>query len=171
MARIDLVPKGRDEDGLPDGMGTPPRPVRRRSAALKVDRLTHERDAIAAERRQLTEIMKGSGTNTPLPISIALMLVLALQAVAQEVTAKYPSMSPLEKYLMGGTAEVSLMPESISGSAEIPVLIRQAYEHRLKAKMVSPDPISTGRASKEQFSMILETSIVPSVVSRDSFGD
>jgi hypothetical protein len=55
-----------------------------------------------------------------------------LQVVAQEVTAKYPSMAPLEQYLMDRPAETSLArsaaPESISGSAEILVLTRHGYE-------------------------------------------
>jgi len=60
------------------------------------------------------------------------MLVLALQVVAQDMTAKYPSMAPLEQYLMDRPAEISLArsaaPESISGSAEILVLTRHGYE-------------------------------------------
>lgn len=70
--------------------------------------------------------------NRPVPISIAVMLVLALQVVAQDMTAKYPSMAPLEQYLMDRPAEISLArsaaPESISGSAEILVLTRHGYE-------------------------------------------
>ena len=70
--------------------------------------------------------------NRLVPISIALMLVLALQVVAQDMTAKYPSMAPLEQYLMDRPAEISLArsaaPESISGSAEILVLTRHGYE-------------------------------------------
>jgi len=60
------------------------------------------------------------------------MLVLALQVVAQDMTAKYPIMAPLEQYLMDRPAEISLArsaaPESISGSAEILVLTRHGYE-------------------------------------------
>lgn len=74
--------------------------------------------------------------NASVPVSVALMLVLAPQAFAQDAKTKYPSMAPLEQYLMDPTAEIALArsaaPESISGTAEVLVLTRHGYETAAK---------------------------------------
>jgi len=66
---------------------------------------------------------------------LALLVVLgtAYQAMAQDATAPYPKMAPIEQYLMTDQgAEIALArsaaPESISRDAEILVLGRHGFE-------------------------------------------
>jgi hypothetical protein len=72
--------------------------------------------------------------------SLALSVVLgtAYQAMAQDAKTAYPSMAPLEQYLMDRTAEIALVrsaaPESISGDAEVLVLGRHGFETAVKGK-------------------------------------
>jgi len=60
------------------------------------------------------------------------------QAPAQDAPATYPSMAPLEQYLMERSDEIALAksaaPESISGDAEVMVLGRHGYETAVKGK-------------------------------------
>jgi hypothetical protein len=64
---------------------------------------------------------------------LALLMALgtACQAMAQTTTA-YPSMAPIEQYLMDRTAEIALArsaaPASISRDAEVRVLVRRGFE-------------------------------------------
>src|SRR6202044_2783195 len=67
------------------------------------------------------------------------LLGLAWQARAQDAKASYPSMAPLEQYLMGDrTAEIALArsaaPPSIAQDADIMVLGRKRYETAVKGK-------------------------------------
>jgi len=72
----------------------------------------------------------------------AFALVAALgvsnQARAQETKTLYPSMAPLDQYLMERNAEIALArsaaPESISQDAEVMVLGRHGYETAVKGK-------------------------------------
>jgi hypothetical protein len=70
----------------------------------------------------------------------ALVVVLgaAWQAQAQDAKAPYPSMAPLDQYLMERNAEMALArsaaPESISQDAEIMVLGQHGYETAVKGK-------------------------------------
>jgi hypothetical protein len=72
--------------------------------------------------------------------SFALIVVLgaAWQAQAQDAKAPYPSMTPLDQYLMERDAEMALArsaaPESISRDAEVMVLGRHGYETAVKGK-------------------------------------
>jgi hypothetical protein len=72
--------------------------------------------------------------------SFALLVVLAAawQAQAQDAKTPYPSMAPLEQYLMERNAEIALArsaaPESISQDAEVMVLGRHGYETAVKGK-------------------------------------
>jgi hypothetical protein len=72
--------------------------------------------------------------------SFALLVVLgtAHLAKAQDATTTYPSMAPIEQYLMDRTAEIALArsaaPESISGDAEVLVLGRHGFETAVKGK-------------------------------------
>ena len=73
--------------------------------------------------------------------SFALLVVLstAYQAVAQEATTTYPSMAPIEQYLMPDQgAEIALArsaaPESISRDADVLVLGRHGFETAAKGK-------------------------------------
>ena len=79
--------------------------------------------------------------NTPVTIVLAtsvLMVVLAAAwpMEAQDRPAAYPSMAPLNQYLMDRSAEIALArsaaPESISGQAEIQVLGPHGYELAVK---------------------------------------
>jgi hypothetical protein len=70
----------------------------------------------------------------------ALLVVLgtAYQAMAQDAKTAYPSMAPIEQYLMDRTAEIALArsaaPESISRDAEVLVLGRHGFETAVKGK-------------------------------------
>ena len=71
--------------------------------------------------------------------SIALMVTLgaAMPALAQDAKAAYPSMTPLDQYLMEDrNSEIALAqsaaPESISRDAEVMVLGRHGYETAIK---------------------------------------
>jgi len=62
----------------------------------------------------------------------------AWQAQAQDAKTPYPSMAPVELYLMDRDAEIALArsaaPESISRDAEIVILGRHGYETAVKEK-------------------------------------
>src|SRR6516164_5519004 len=66
--------------------------------------------------------------------SFALLVVLgtAYQAMARDATIPYPTMAPIEQYLMDRTAEIALArsaaPSSISDGAEVMVLGREGYQ-------------------------------------------
>ena len=73
--------------------------------------------------------------------SFALVVVLstAWQAQAQDAKASYPSMAPVDQYLMTDrNAEIALArsaaPEAISNDAEVLVLGRHGYETAVKGK-------------------------------------
>jgi hypothetical protein len=72
-------------------------------------------------------------------LTVAVILLAACQAAGQGAKATYPTMAPVEQYLMADPdAEISLArsaaPESISGNAEILVLNRHGYETAVKGK-------------------------------------
>ena len=66
------------------------------------------------------------------------MLAAARQAPAQETKASYPSMAPLDQYLMERNAEITLArsaaPESISRDAQVMVLGVHGYETVVQGK-------------------------------------
>ena len=70
--------------------------------------------------------------------SFALLVVLgtAYQAMAQDATTPYPTMAPIEQYLMDRTAEIALArsaaPSSISDGGEVMVLGREGYKTAAK---------------------------------------
>ena len=70
--------------------------------------------------------------------ALVVMLGVAGRAQAQDGKAPYPSMAPLEQYLMEQSAEIALAwsaaPESISRDAEVMVLGRHSYETAVKGK-------------------------------------
>ena len=57
---------------------------------------------------------------------------------AQRITAKYPSMAPIEQYRMAASAEIALAksaaPASISGDADVLVLGDKGYERVVKGR-------------------------------------
>jgi hypothetical protein len=69
---------------------------------------------------------------------LVVLLGLVWQAQAQDAKARYPSMAPLDQYLMERNAEIALArsaaPESISQDAEVMVLGRRGYETVVKGK-------------------------------------
>src|SRR5579864_2683254 len=72
-------------------------------------------------------------------IVLGMLFATAWQATAQDAKAKYPSMAPLEQYLMADRdAEIALArsaaPESISRDAEVMVLGRHGYETAIQGK-------------------------------------
>jgi len=70
--------------------------------------------------------------------ALVVMLAAASQGHAQNAKAPYPSMAPLDQYLMEQNAEIALArsaaPESISNDAEVMVLGRHGYETVAKGK-------------------------------------
>ena len=75
-----------------------------------------------------------------LSASIGLVVLLggALRAQAQATKTSYPSMAPVEQYMMERDAEIALArsaaPESISRDAEVMVLGRHGYETAVQGK-------------------------------------
>jgi hypothetical protein len=74
-------------------------------------------------------------------LSFALFLIVSAgwQAQAQDAKGPYPSMAPLDQYLMADrNAEIAMArsaaPEAISGDAEILVLGQHGYETAVKGK-------------------------------------
>jgi hypothetical protein len=82
---------------------------------------------------------KNLRTITVRGLALVMMLGGAWQARAQEAKASYPTMGPLEQYLMADrNAEIGLArsaaPESISRDAEVRVLGRHGYETAIQGK-------------------------------------
>ena len=72
-------------------------------------------------------------------IAVAFMLGTAWHVMAQDAKAPYPSMAPLDQYLMEDrSSEIALArsaaPESISRDAEVLVLGRHGYETAIQGK-------------------------------------
>jgi hypothetical protein len=70
---------------------------------------------------------------------LVVVLIVAWQALAQNAKAQYPSMAPLDQYLMTDrNAEIALArsaaPPAISSDAEVLVLGRNGYETAVKGK-------------------------------------
>src|SRR6202790_5653187 len=71
---------------------------------------------------------------------LALLVVLgtAYRAMAQDAKTTYPSMAPIEQYLMDRTAEIALArsaaPDAISRDATVLVLGRRGYETAVEGK-------------------------------------
>ncbi len=71
-------------------------------------------------------------------LALSVVLAVAWKAQAQDVKTPYPSIAPLDQYLMERDAEIALArsaaPESISKDAEVKVLGRRGYETAVKGK-------------------------------------
>ena len=82
-------------------------------------------------RKILSTIALGS-------FALVVMLGATGQVQAQDAQTPYPSMAPLDQYLMERNAEITLArsaaPESISQDAEVMVLGRHGYETVVKGK-------------------------------------
>jgi len=71
--------------------------------------------------------------------SCALIIILGAACHAQDAKAPYPTMAPIEQYLMADrSAEIALArsagPDSVSGDAEVLVLGPHGYETAVKGK-------------------------------------
>ncbi len=82
---------------------------------------------------------KTVGAITVKRVALVVMLGAAWQAIAQDAKAPYPSMAPVEQYLMKDRAtEIALArsaaPESISRDAEVLVLGPHGYETAIAGK-------------------------------------
>ena len=70
--------------------------------------------------------------------TLVVMVAASWQAQAQDAKAPYPSMAPLDQYLMERNAEMALArsaaPESISRDAEVMVLGRHGYKTAAKGQ-------------------------------------
>ena len=84
--------------------------------------------------------MRRKGLRTSVVRSFALVVVLgaAWRAQAQDSKTPYPSMAPLDQYLIERDAEIALArsaaPESISKDAAVMVLGRHSYETAIQGK-------------------------------------
>ncbi len=84
-------------------------------------------------KRQIFRMINATG------FALVVLLGVAWQAQGQDAKTPYPSMAPLEQYLMADrNAEIALArsaaPESISHDAEVLVLGRHGYETAVKGK-------------------------------------
>jgi hypothetical protein len=77
-------------------------------------------------------------TMAPSRFLMVAVLAAAWPVQAQDAKGSYPSMAPLDQYLMEGNAEIALArsaaPQSISQDAEIMVLGQHGYETLVKGK-------------------------------------
>lgn len=84
--------------------------------------------------------MRRKGLRTFVVRSLALFVVLGVtwKAQAQDIKTPYPSMAPLDQYLMERNAEIALArnaaPESVSKDAKVLVLGRHGYETAVEGK-------------------------------------
>ena len=84
--------------------------------------------------------MLGKSANQLVAKSLVLVVFVraAWLARAKDAKAPYPSMAPVEQYLMDRDSEIALArsaaPESISGDADIMILGRRGYETAIKRK-------------------------------------
>jgi hypothetical protein len=86
-----------------------------------------------------TVSLRKTGTIVVKSVALAVMFGTAWQVMAQDVKAAYPSMAPIEQYLMADrNSEIALAqsaaPDSISRDAEVMVLGRHGYETAVKGK-------------------------------------
>lgn len=81
---------------------------------------------------------KSIGRNAFRCLGWVVMLTTSWQAQAQDLKAPYPSMAPLEQYLMDREAEITLArsaaPSSIAQDAEVMVLGKRGYEIAVTGK-------------------------------------
>lgn len=82
---------------------------------------------------------KKVGTIAVTSVALTIMFGTARQVIAQDAKAAYPTMAPVERYLMEDrNSEIALArsaaPESISRDAEVLVLGRKGYETAIKGK-------------------------------------
>jgi hypothetical protein len=101
----------------------------RASSWMWVDPVSHEKSM----KRQIFRMTKARS------FALVVLLGVAWQAQGQDAKTLYPSMAPLEQYLIADrNAEITLArsaaPQSISHDAEVLVLGRHGYETAVKGK-------------------------------------
>jgi len=83
-------------------------------------------------KREIVKMMASSA------LALALSMSTAWNAPAQDAKNPYPSMAPIEKYLMDRDAEIALArsaaPSSISGDATVAILGKNGYETAVEGK-------------------------------------
>jgi len=71
-------------------------------------------------------------------LAIAVVLIVCRTAVAQDAQQSYPTMAPIDQYLMDRDAEIALArsaaPDAISHDASVIVLTRHGYETAVQGK-------------------------------------
>ena len=71
-------------------------------------------------------------------IAVVLIAAWSLPAAAQDAKEPYPTIAPVEQYLMDRDAEIALArsaaPDAISRDASVIVLTRQGYETAVEGK-------------------------------------
>ncbi len=82
--------------------------------------------------------IRATGAHKKLVLLVFVAAACLAQVRAQDAKSPYPSMAPLEQYLMEQNTEIALArsaaPESISRDAEVMVLGRHGYEIAVKGK-------------------------------------
>jgi hypothetical protein len=96
--------------------------------------LDHKENPAFQENKMHRNILRTIGFRS---IALAFVLAVACHAQAQELKTPYPTMAPLDQYLIPDrNAEIALArtaaPESISRDAEVMVLGRHGYETAAK---------------------------------------
>jgi hypothetical protein len=97
--------------------------------------LHHKKNPLSQEKS-----MKRKAVDTTALRSLALIVVLAAawQVQAEDAKTPYPSMAPLDQYLMERNAEIAMArsaaPDAISHDAEVMVLGRHGYETAVEGK-------------------------------------
>ena len=99
---------------------------------------SYKREEIMSTNSKLAMKRKIAPMNALGTVALAIVLCGVCQSQAQGPKTPYPSMAPIEQYLMDRNAEIALprsaAPESISRDAEVSVLGRHGYETAVKGK-------------------------------------
>jgi len=98
----------------------------------------YKREEIMSTTSKLAMNRKIVPMNALGTVALAIVLCGVCQFQAQGPKTPYPSMAPIEQYLMDRNAEIALArsaaPESVSRDAEVSVLGRHGYETAVKGK-------------------------------------
>jgi hypothetical protein len=97
---------------------------------------SYEGEHIMSTTTKVPRNQKLVARNAVWAVALAIALCGAGQSRAQEPKSQYPSMAPIDQYLMDRDAEIALArtaaPDSISRDAEVRVLGRHGYETAAK---------------------------------------
>src|SRR6267154_2177691 len=94
-----------------------------------------QRNQLSREKSMKRRVLR---TTTLGSVALVVFLGTAWQVQAQDAKTPYPSMAPLDQYLMERNAEIAMArsaaPESVSRDADVLVLGRHGYETAVKGK-------------------------------------